>query len=233
MLHPSITLSPKALISRPQHHRLDARHRSLNRLHQAADHYHRILPPLQPSAKSQRPSTANTMTRERTDSFRTPTSPASAAQMSPTAQKPKGVRRLLSLTNLRSSFSSSRTSLSLPRQSNDTNPYHTVQSAKRPASPGAASSFAPSTFTTTTSTTATGTRPPLREKKSGNWFKRKSSLFLLNGNGELYTVGEEGRPDTRESKRLKENPAPLLPEIGQLKGGRISGGDLGWDERAF
>ena len=73
----------------------------------------------------------------------------------------------------------------------------------------------------------------MREKKSGNWFKRKSSLFLLNGNGELDTVGEEGRPETRESKRLKESPAPFLPEIGQLKGGRISGGDLGWDEQAF
>ena len=45
----------------------------------------------------------------------------------------------------------------------------------------------------------------------------------------------DDRPDTRESKRLKENtsPAPLLPEIGSLRGGRFSGGDLGWDEQAF
>ena len=72
----------------------------------------------------------------------------------------------------------------------------------------------------------------LREKKSGNWFKRKSSLFLLND--DLDTVDESHRPDTRESKRLKEStPPPLLPEIGSLRGGRISGGDLGWDEQAF
>jgi hypothetical protein len=56
-------------------------------------------------------------------------------------------------------------------------------------------------------------------------------MFLLNG--DLDTV-EEGRPDTRESKRLKEmSPAPLLPDIGALGGGRITGGDLGWDEKAF
>ena len=86
-----------------------------------------------------------------------------------------------------------------------------------------------------------GARPPLRQQKSSNWFKRKSSLFLLNANanggGELDTV-EEGRP---ESKRLKEsdggrevNGAPLLPDLGALRGGRvITGGDLGWDEGAF
>lgn len=177
-----------------------------------------------------KPSTADTVTRDRSDSFRTPTSPASAAQMSPNAQRPKGVRKLLSLSNLRSSFSSSRTSLSLPKGSSEAQPNSnqaptSASSIRRPVSPGAASSLAPSM---TTSTTVTG--PPVRQKKSGNWFKRKSSLFLLNG--DLDTV-EEGRPDTRESKRLKESPAPLLPEIGALKGGRMSNGDLGWDEQAF
>jgi hypothetical protein len=169
---------------------------------------------------------------DRTYSFRTPTSPASAAQLSssPNAQRPKGVRKLLSLTNLRASFSSSRTSLSQPRASNDTHPSYatnTNTSYKRPASPGATSSLAPSTVVS-----VTGGRPPLRQQKSGNWFKRKSSLFLLNG--DLDTVEEAGRPDTRESKRLKEmSPAPLLPDIGALRGGSITGGDLGWDEKAF
>jgi hypothetical protein len=169
------------------------------------------------------------MASERDNSFRTPTSPASAAQKSPNAQRPKGVRKLLSLTNLRASFSSSRTSLSQPRASNDTHPSHhqtpTSTSFQRPPSPGAASSLAPSTIVTVSG------GPPLRQKKSGNWFKRKSSMFLLSG--DLDTV-EEGRPDTRESKRLKEmSPAPLLPDIGALGGGRITGGDLGWDEKAF
>jgi len=111
------------------------------------------------------------------------------------------------------------------------------------------------------STTASSTidpKPPLRHRKSGgNWFKRKSSMFL---NGDLEAVDENQRPDTRDSKRVKETslpreaggvremdpprglgpprvagpPPPLLPEIGSLRGGRISeGGDLGWDEGAF
>ena len=161
--------------------------------------------------------------RGRTDSFRTPTSPASAAQLSSSPQtqrRPSRVRKLLSLTNLRSSFSSSRTSLSVPRSSHDT---PQTNGTKRPSSPS----------TTSIPASSITPRPQLRERKSGNWIKRKSSLFLLNDGG-LDTVQENHRPDTRESKRLKESsPAPLLPEIGLLGGGRISGGDLGWDEQAF
>lgn len=56
-------------------------------------------------------------------------------------------------------------------------------------------------------------------------------MFL---NGELEAVEENGRPDTRESKRLREaSSAPLLPEIAELGGGGTKGGDLGWDEGAF
>ena len=56
---------------------------------------------------------------------------------------------------------------------------------------------------------------------------------------------EEGaRPDTRESKRLRNDtpramsppssaPPPMLPDIGALRGGSMTGGDLGWDEKAF
>ena len=51
----------------------------------------------------------------------------------------------------------------------------------------------------------------------------------------------EERPDTRESKRLRESspapressPPPVLPDIGSLGGGSFGGGDMGWDERAF
>ena len=53
-------------------------------------------------------------------------------------------------------------------------------------------------------------------------------------NEDLDTVDENTRPDTRESKRLKESsPAPLLPDLASLGGGRFSDGDLGWDEQAF
>ena len=157
------------------------------------------------------------LNRDRADSFRTPTSQASAAR-SPHAQgRPGGVRRLLSLTNLRSSFSSSRTSLSLPpRESQDT---ANLTGGKRPMSPSIVSS---------TNGSPVQPQAQRRQKKSGNWFKRKSSMF---GFGDLEAVDEDGRPD---SKRLKEtSPAPLLPEIGTLAGGNFSGGDMGWDETTF
>ena len=58
--------------------------------------------------------------------------------------------------------------------------------------------------------------------------------MLNEDSTELDAVAEDSRPDMRESKRLKEfSPAPLLPEIGRLKGGNLGGGDLGWDEGWF
>ena len=61
-------------------------------------------------------------------------------------------------------------------------------------------------------------------------------MLMMNGDGNeapLQTL-EEQRPDTRESKRLKESsPAPLLPEVGSLRGGGLNDGDLGWDATAF
>ena len=155
------------------------------------------------------------------DSFRMPGSPASAAQTSSPPQvkrQPSGVRKLLSLNNLRSSFSSSRTSLSV-----DKSQPHGV---KRPSSPSISSS----------TDTSIQSRPPLRQKKSGgNWFKRKSSmLFVSNHDDTLDAVDENDRPDTRESKRRKAlSPAPLLPEVSLLGGGTFTGGDLGWDDAAF
>jgi hypothetical protein len=172
------------------------------------------------------------MTQEQTNRFQTPTSPASAAQHSSSPQDPRragGVRKLFSLTNLRSSFSSSRTSLSIPRQSHDTHHQPQYQNGvKRPSSPSMASTTAAST----TAPSSLASKPQLRQKKSGNWFKRKSGMFGLDT--ELEAVDENQRPDTRESKRLKDTtPAPMLPEIGSLGGGTSIGGDLGWDERAF
>ena len=171
---------------------------------------------------------------ERTESFRSPTSDGSNANYYSSPQdrrKPGGVRRLFSLSNLRSSFSSSRTSLSQPRQSQDTlgghqQQLHQPNGAYRASSPSMASTTAPS------SRAPSAAPPQLRQSKSGgNWFKRKSSMFL---NGELEAVAENQRPETRESKRLREEkPAPLLPEIDSLSGGKTRGGDLGWDEKVF
>lgn len=58
-------------------------------------------------------------------------------------------------------------------------------------------------------------------------------MFLANHDGTLDAVNED-RPDTRESKRLKEwNQPPLLPDIKVLQHENFGGGDLGWDENAF
>ncbi|EMC92755.1 hypothetical protein BAUCODRAFT_261301 [Baudoinia panamericana UAMH 10762] len=253
--------------------------------------------------------------------FRVPISPASAtapsSQTTTTTSSPEplqrrpstGVRRLLSISSLRSSFGSSRTSLSLPRrQSNDTT--HTINtqasgylyingngsngnSLKRPSSPSVASSY--STYQPSAiASEAPAPRPQLRSRKSGSWFRRKSGLFMLNNSAPTTTTNDENtqeeeaaptpppadrrgsgmsgmllksvdesthqqqqqlyRPETRESKRLKEDDfdynhpchivqqvqqvqpspsPPMLPEIGALGGGKLDGGELGWDEGFF
>ncbi|KAK4547711.1 hypothetical protein LTR36_000669 [Oleoguttula mirabilis] len=160
----------------------------------------------------------------RVDSFRTNYSPSSATQPQNTPppavepqRRPSGVRKLLSLSSLRSSFNNSRTSLHNPRTSNDAPNYTT--GIKRPSSPSIAS----------TTASSYQQRPELRSKKSGSsWFKRKSGMFNLNVDG-LDAVDENQRPDTRDSKRMRESsPAPLLPDIGAF-----GGGEIGWDEQRF
>ena len=169
---------------------------------------------------------------EKADSFRTPYSPASAVPTNTTSspeqlqRRPSGVRRLLSLSSLRSSFNSPRTSLTLPRQPSDA-PAPAVNNLKRPSTASVMSNA---------DSTNNHPRPDLRRKKSSGWFKRKSGMFMLNNDYTLDEVAEaSSRPDTRDSKRLKETvaPAPLLPEVGTLKGGRIGNGEIGWDENLF
>ncbi|KAK3073229.1 hypothetical protein LTR53_005376 [Teratosphaeriaceae sp. CCFEE 6253] len=155
----------------------------------------------------------------------------------PPQRRPSNVRKLLSLSSLRSSFNSSRTSLLLPRSSSDQHSQHSQQihsqynSLKRPSSPSIASTYASYQASVTTKP------PPLRSKKSGSWFRRKSGMFLRDAaddTGPLDAVDENQRPDTRDSKRLKESePAPMLPEVGTLRGGRLGSGQIGWDENVF
>ncbi|KAI6838456.1 hypothetical protein KC342_g4052 [Hortaea werneckii] len=212
-----------------------------------------------PERESQRaPSTHSNFKQQqqrRESIFKLPISPASA---SPAAQSPEeppqnrrasGVRKLLSLSSLRSSFNSSRTSLSLPQQQpSEPSNYHPWQSSatqgtKRPASPSMAS-----TDTSTPDPQQPVPRHPLRSKKSGtNWFKRKSSLFMMSSDNLTELSDENSRPHTRESKRLKtaisdpmpippqepvikeRTPPPVLPQIGNA----FNGGELGWDEDMF
>jgi hypothetical protein len=196
-------------------------------------------------------STSSNNDMDRTDSFRTPDSPASAKQQKPSQHKQgQSVRKLFSLNNLRNSFSSSRTSLQNQNQN-----QHTSSAETSPQPPQADSFKRPASGHTIT--------PQMRPRaKSGSWFKRKSSMFMFNGNGELDAVSED-RPATmaESAKRVKEDhnpapapahnpmsvrnaqisapvqvvhsPAPLLPEIGSLGNGNMSGGDLGWDEGMF
>jgi hypothetical protein len=188
-------------------------------------------------------STSSNNDMDRTDSFRTPDSPASAKQK-PSQQK--SVRKLFSLNNLRNSFSSSRTSIQTQNQHQNTSFAETS-----PQPPQAESFKRPASGHTIT--------PQARPRaKSGSWFKRKSSMFMFNGNGDLDVVSED-RPATmaESAKRVKEDhnpahnpmsvrnaqisapvqvahsPAPLLPEIGSLGNGNMGGGDLGWDEGMF
>lgn len=161
--------------------------------------------------------------RDRAESYvTTPASPASTYQMPmhaspPSMRRPSGVRRIFSMTNLRQSFNSSRTSLSLRPGSS----YQDVAPSE------------PSNFTTATPSTMEppslhSSRPTntLRKKRSSSWFKRKSGFFAMDSDGTLGMVSE----DTREPKRWKET-LPVLPEISTLVG--EDAGSIGWDEQAF
>ncbi|KAF2165666.1 hypothetical protein M409DRAFT_23956 [Zasmidium cellare ATCC 36951] len=182
--------------------------------------------------------------RDAADSFQTPTSPSSAQNThdglhdSPHARRPSGVRRLFSLSSLRQSFSSSRTSLSVNRPGSSyavssygtyTNNDSTPRSAVAPSmiSTTASTAQAPSLHSSKPSAT-------LRKKRSSNWFKRKSGFFTMNEDGVLDVVSEDdgGRSG---AKRFKESShrLPMLPEISTLGGGELNEGSLGWDERAF
>lgn len=153
-----------------------------------------------------------------TDYFRPPLSPASANTQ---RRNSTGVRKLLSLSSLRNSFSSSRTSLALStQQSNTSHPSEPItHGIKRPSSPSIISS-------------APSQQPPqLRKRKSGSWFRRKSAMFMVDEDGMLDSVEEskQSRPATA-LPQMTGPPAPRLPDVGTLRGGRLTGGTLAGDD---
>ncbi|KAI5356957.1 hypothetical protein Slin14017_G126170 [Septoria linicola] len=176
----------------------------------------------------------NHTTRDRADSYITsPTSPTAPPMYPTNGQHRTGtVRRLFSLSSLRQSFSSSRTSLS---QRPDTShgsyqaPYHsyTVSRAESPSIMSTTASTAPiaSMRLSNDQRPSTG----LRKKRSSSWFKRKSTFFGVNDDGTLDVLDEDGP----EHKRFKDNQLPTLPEIGSLGGGSLDGGSIGWDDQLF
>lgn len=144
------------------------------------------------------------------DSFRRPLSPASNMMQSQTPpplqtqrRDSKGVRKLLSLSSLRNSFSSSRTSLLMSssqsierpssRSTDSSKEQQTQQGVKRSASPAAAAAISASPTDDHPST-----QPPLRKRKSQGWFRRKSSLFMFGEDGTMLdSVTEaQSRPGT-------------------------------------
>lgn len=159
-------------------------------------------------------------------SLQSPASPQST-NMPPPAQprRPSSVRRLFSLTSLRQSFNSSRTSFSIPPSSSAGPPTD----YQRAQSPG------PSMMSVPASTMHSSKQPrTLRTKRSSSsWFRRKSG-FLQADDGNLEATDEDSRPETRENKRYKPStPLPMLPEISTLGGGDLEHGSLGWDEQLF
>lgn len=167
-----------------------------------------------------------TNNRNRVDSLQSPTSPTSVPESmentSPRQDRPRTVRRLFSLTSLRQSFSSSRTSLSM--RPDTSHGSYTQQPAKNET---------PSIVSTAASAanrpSVQSAQRPLSKKRSSTWFRRKSNFFGTDEDGNLDVLNEDGP----EHKRFKDNQLPVLPEISTLSGGRLDGGNIGWDEQLF
>ncbi|KAF2723132.1 hypothetical protein K431DRAFT_283298 [Polychaeton citri CBS 116435] len=215
--------------------------------------------------------TSNKENRPRIDSFRTPLSPASGAMPPPPAplssrddtnapfdadvekthsRRPSGVRKLLSLKDIRASFSSSRTSLHsnlYPRQSQDTSMTNDV-GTDRPSSPAvslstaAASAPVPpsgrvSQQSGTFNSEGGNNGIEYKRKKHGGWFKRHSELFAMNQNVAAVEEDAANRPGAgsygSSNKRKQQMSLPMLPEVGSLGGGSLTGGEVGWDEARF
>lgn len=179
-------------------------------------------PEMEHQSKLSTSTTGTVGNRDRADSYlTTPASPASTYQMpmqasSPGMRRPSGVRRIFSMTNLRQSFNSSRTSLSLRPGSS----YQDMSQNEQ-------SNFTTATPTTMDPPSMHSSRPnTLRKKRSSSWFKRKSGFFTVDSDGMLGVVSE----DSRQPKRFKET-LPVLPEISTLVG--EDAGSIGWDDQIF
>lgn len=204
--------------------------------------------PPTPEPEKQRPADT-TMSSESNrdttaDSFQTPTSPSSAAnphdglQDSPNTRRPARVRRLFSLSSLRQSFSSSRTSLSMnnrPGSSYAVSSYGTYNTDSTPRTTDVAPSIMSTTASTAQAPSMHSSKPSatLRKKRSSNWFKRKSGFFTMNEDGVLDVVSEDDGGSGAKRFKDSSHRLPMLPEISTLGGGELNEGSLGWDERAF
>jgi len=70
------------------------------------------------------------------------------------------------------------------------------------------------------------TVPQLRKRKSASWFRRKSGLFMMDSDfqeQENQTESAPSRPATAMGFE-RMSPAPVLPDVGSLRGGRLTDG---------
>lgn len=181
--------------------------------------------------KSSAESAVTSSTRTRNDSaqstFRQPLTPASANTQRRDSSK---VKRLLSLSSFRNSFSSSRTSLllSTPPPSTDntpeytTNKIYTYQGTKRPSSPS---------IFDAESRSPVGRTPQLRKRKSGffGFSRRKSGLFMFDSvddaENDRLDKGLEGN-DNSPKTAATTTPAPMLPRVKGITNGALDGDDI-------
>lgn len=133
------------------------------------------------------------------------------------------MQKLFSLSNLKSGFSTSRTSL----VSHSTHQSPPTASSDRPTSNSTTSSrgikrAAEDDHTGPTHNGSQSLQPPLRKRKSGSWFRRKSGLFTFNSANDsaiaddydmpqgpdamMLDSPEEQRPVTQSTNTASERP---------------------------
>ncbi|GAB7339375.1 hypothetical protein MBLNU457_6015t1 [Dothideomycetes sp. NU457] len=203
------------------------------------------------SSKASSETTSTRSVQSRRDSFLwSSPSPTSQKCTTPQSQHRRrdsaSVKRLLSFATLRKSFmglggtdnTDTTTSLPLPRA-----PF-TGHEELYTADPFSSPSHRPSTPSLTSSTTTSSLNEPMvihtyipapqprtelesNKRKSGSWFRRKSGLFMMDSDfTQLRDVTETtpSRPMSVMGFERIMSPAPVLPDIGSLRGGRLTDG---------
>ena len=199
------------------------------------------------SPKSSSETASTKSTNQRRDSILyLPPSPASQKCQTPPPppqlrrRDSAGVKRLLSFATLRKSFmggdsSNGNSNISLPLSRTPTASYenaYTINPSRRPSSPSLSSSTtnsslnAPPVIHAYIPAPQPRTVPQLRKRKSASWFRRKSGLFMMDSDfKELENVTETpSRPATAIGFERMLSPAPVLPDVGSLRGGRLTDG---------
>lgn len=204
------------------------------------------------SYKASSETTSTRSTQSRRDSLLW-SSPSPTSQKCTTPTQPQhrrrdsaSVKRLLSFATLRKSFmglggadnTDSTTSLPLPRA-----PFTGYEDLYT-AIPFSGQGHRPSTPSLSSSTTVSSLNEPMvihtyipapqprtelesTKRKSGSWFRRASGLFMVDSDFtqlENITATTPSRPMSAMGFERIMSPAPVLPDVGSLRGGRLTDG---------